>query len=357
MAQIAHDLAPGAALAFATAFTGDIAFAENIESLAKPPAQGGAGADVIVDDVIYFDEPFFQDGPIAAAVNKVTAGGAAYFSAAGNENLIDGKGRDIASWELPSFRDSSSCPVALAATGAGIDHCIDFNPDPEKVDSTFGITVAAGETLTLDLQWAEPWFGVATDLDVYLLNAEGNPLKVKGDLVESTSNNVGGEPFEFLQWENGGSTRQVQVAINRCSAVCNPLASGTATPRTKFVLLQNGGGITATEYPSSVGGDIVGPTIFGHSGTAGAISVAAVPFFNSSTPEEYSSRGPVTHYFGPVSGIIPASPLPQPETLSKPDIAATDCGVTTFFAFQAAGGVWRFCGTSAAAPTRRLLPP
>ena len=35
--------------------------------------------------------------------------------------------------------------------------------------------------------------------------------------------------------------------------------------------------------------------------------------------------------------------------IAKPDIAATDCGATTFFASLSAG-VWRFCGTSAAAP-------
>ena len=46
-----------------------------------------------------------------------------------------------------------------------------------------------------------------------------------------------------------------------------------------------------------------------------------------------------------------ALPLPQAEFISKPDIAATDCGVTTFFAqIQAKAGNWRFCGTSAAAP-------
>jgi hypothetical protein len=37
-------------------------------------------------------------------------------------------------------------------------------------------------------------------------------------------------------------------------------------------------------------------------------------------------------------------------TIPKPDVAATDCGATTFFAFLAEDGEWRFCGTSAAAP-------
>ena len=108
MAQIVHDLAPGASLAFATAFSGELAFAANIRALAA------AGAEVIVDDVAYFEEPFFQDGPVAVAVDEVTAAGVSYFSAAGNDNLIDGEGHDIASWEAPAFRDSGGCPAAIA---------------------------------------------------------------------------------------------------------------------------------------------------------------------------------------------------------------------------------------------------
>jgi hypothetical protein len=46
--QVVHDLAPTAALAFATANGGDDAFANNIRALAA------AGAKVIVDDVGYF---------------------------------------------------------------------------------------------------------------------------------------------------------------------------------------------------------------------------------------------------------------------------------------------------------------
>src|SRR4029079_11237428 len=75
MLQIVHDLAPHAKLAFATAFESEKSFAENIERLARPVSEGGAGASVIVDDVGWFEEPFFQDGPIAAAIDKVTAEG------------------------------------------------------------------------------------------------------------------------------------------------------------------------------------------------------------------------------------------------------------------------------------------
>jgi hypothetical protein len=70
MLQIVHDIVPKAKLAFNSAFNGELAFAEGIRKLAEPIAGGGAEADLIVDDVGYFEEPFFQDGPVAAAIGE-----------------------------------------------------------------------------------------------------------------------------------------------------------------------------------------------------------------------------------------------------------------------------------------------
>lgn len=340
MLQIVHDVAPKAALAFATAFLSEESFAQNIERLARPVSEGGAGAEVIVDDVAWFIEPFFQDGPVAVAIDNVTAEGASYFSAAGNDNLFDGLGNEISSWEAPSFRDSGGCPEAIANLNSvefNGSHCMDFDPGG-GTDRTFGITVDPGRTLTIDLQWAEPWNGIFTDLDAFLLTG----LK---SIPASFYRNAGPagtqRPFEIVQWKNTfGTEKTVQLVINRFAGL---------SPRLKFIFLQNGGGVSATEYSKSSGGDVVGPTIFGHAGAASAIAVAAVPFNDSTEPEPYSSRGPVTHYFGPVAGVTPALPLGSPEVVAKPDLAATDCGATTFFASLSAG-VWRFCGTSAAAP-------
>jgi subtilisin family serine protease len=333
MLQIVHDVAPGAALSFATAFTSEDGFAANIRKLAAK------GADVIVDDVAYLEEPYFQDGPVAVAIAKVAGEGVSYFSAAGNDNLFDGEGNEIASWEAPAFRDSGGCPGEVAQLEASKfhpSHCLDFNPGA-PVDRTFGIKVEPGETLSVDLQWAEPWEGVETDLDAFLLDSSGQLVAGSVDSNETTQ-----KPLEIIQWSNEtDSVRTVRLAINRFAG------SGA---RLKFVLLQNGGGVTGVEYPRSGGGDVVGPAIVGHAGSAAAIAVGAVPFNNSSRVESYSSRGPATHYFGPVKvGPVPADPLPGAEVISKPDIAATDCGATTFFAFLS-GGKWRFCGTSAAAP-------
>lgn len=357
MAQIVHDVAPGAGLAFATAFTGEIAFAENIERLAAPVSAGGAGADAVVDDVSYFDEPFFQNGPVAVAAENATDDGVPFFSAAGNDNLIDGSGNDIASWEAPAFRNSGECPASVASLpGFGPADCMDFDPSESSTDDTFGIEVEEGETLTVDLQWAEPWFGVGADMDMFLLSSSGELLEeeVESEMVPVGSemdNLTTEEPFEFFQWENTGPEQEVQLVIHRCSGSCNQEASATASPRLKFGLFENCCGVSETEYPESSEGDVVGPTVYGHTGAAEAMSVGAVPvprFFNDE-PEPYSSRGPVTNYFAPVRSATPAHALAVPEEVSKPDFVASDCGLTTFFARHSASG-WRFCGTSAAAP-------
>jgi hypothetical protein len=345
MAQIVHDLAPGAHLSFATAFNGLTAFADNVEALAT------AGADVIADDVSYFEEPFFQEGPVGVAVANATADGVAYFSSAGNNNLIAG-GKDIASWEAPEYHDSLECPPSLVAfsealegqgeEGLNPDHCMDFDPGA-GTDQTFGIAVAPGAELTVDLQWAEPWGGVGTDLDAFLLSPTNEPI------AASIEGNVFGtkRPFELVGWENkSGKNVTVRLVVNRFG--------GSADPRLKFAILENGEGVTGTEYPESSpgpGGDVVGPTVFGHNGAEDAVSVGAVPAppFYEDAPEEYSSRGPVTHYFGPVEGTTPAPALGSPLVLAKPDVVATDGGANTFFG-SCVANTWRFFGTSAAAP-------
>lgn len=371
MAQIVHDLAPGANLAFASAFNGELAFAENIERLASPAFKSGAGARVIADDVAYLDEPFFQDGPVAAAINTVTSRGVAYFTAAGNDNLIEeGTENEIGSWEAPAFRNPGPCPAGVPAYAS---QCMDFNPE-SGTDRGFGITVEPNATVIVDLQWAQPWFGVTTDLDAYLLKGG---VEVAASEFPNTDPGLQ-EPVEVLAWTNPSSSEAatVELAINRCEEACGIARAlahpeelgGTeggdgGNPRLKFALLENGGGVSKIEYPTSSAGpepDIVGPTVFGHAGAASAISVGAVRFNTSSEPEFFSSRGPATHYFGPVEipaegPLSPAPELSSPETLPKPDVTATDCGVTTFFAtFRSFSGgeepAWHFCGTSAAAP-------
>ena len=330
MAQVVHDLAPGASLAFASDAT-STGFPSAISALRT------AGANVIVDDLTVLNEPFFQDGPDAVAANQAAAAGIPYFSSAGNLNVVV-SGNNVASWEAPSYRPTA-CPNVTALSGY-LD-CMDFDPGA-GTSNTESITLAPRGQFTLDLQWNEPWFGVRTDLDVAVLDSSGNVL------AASVNANTGADgtqmPFEAFSYTNPSTTanQTVSLVIARFPSV-NP-----GTPRLKYVLAQTQG-LLGIQFPNSSSGDIVGPAIFGHNGTSGVMSVAAVPFNNSAQVEPFSSRGPVTLYYGPVNGTTPAAALPSPEVLSKPDVAATDGAATTFFD-QMIGGVWRFFGTSEAAP-------
>ena len=79
MLENIHDIAPGAGLAFATAdVRRPVRSPQNIEAL-----QSQAGASVIVDDIGDGDDPMFQDGLVAQAINTVVANGATYLERRG----------------------------------------------------------------------------------------------------------------------------------------------------------------------------------------------------------------------------------------------------------------------------------
>jgi hypothetical protein len=324
MAQLVHDLAPGAHLAFATAFNGDLDFANQITALRTVNH-----ADVVVDDVSYFNEPFFQNGPIANAANAASQAGVAYFSSAGNANVIVG-GKNVSSYEAPAFR-AASCPASVLRLEPLLA-CHDFDTNA-GTDNGDGITVPSGAGFAVDLQWAQPWGGVTTDYDVFVVDSLGRVV------AASAVDNLGlQQPFEFAGFTNSSaSTQTVSIVIGKFA--------GAASPRLKFVL-EGASGITGVEHNSSIGSDIVGPTIFGHNGASTVGSTAAIPFNDSTKSEDFSSRGPVTLFFASTPST---TPLAAPQVLAKPDFAATDGVRTTFFA-QLIGGVERFFGTSAAAP-------
>lgn len=161
MAQIVHDLAPKARLGFATANTGQVGFANNIRSLAgfpdAPNTVPGFKADVIVDDIIYLAEPFFQDGIIAQAVDEVAAAGVSYFSSAGNRPATmayDSPVRIVSNDGDPSSLsktplDFASVPPELYAGGFH-----DFDPS-DGVD--IAQTIQINPRGTIVFQWNEPF--------------------------------------------------------------------------------------------------------------------------------------------------------------------------------------------------------
>lgn len=159
MLQIVHDMAPKARLGFATANGGEVNFANNIRALAgfpgAPNAVPGFKADVIVDDIIYLAEPFFQDGIVAQAVDEVAAKGVSYFSSAGNRpatQAYDSKTRIVpgnsSSWTGTNL-DFSAVDPALYAGG--------FHDFAEGSDVDIAQTIAFTNGSTIVFQWNEPY--------------------------------------------------------------------------------------------------------------------------------------------------------------------------------------------------------
>ena len=78
------------------------------------------GCDIIVDDIFYFAEPYFQNGDIAQAVNTVAQDEVLYFSSAGNSSAD--------SWE-------GSGEMVDNGTGPGPwGRSFDFDPSPANED-------------------------------------------------------------------------------------------------------------------------------------------------------------------------------------------------------------------------------
>ncbi len=327
MAQIVHDIAPDARIVFRTAGGGQNAFAQAIRDLAAQ------GATVIVDDILYLDEPMYQDGPIAAAIADVTARGVTYLSAVGNSHYIEPFGRSAGSYETMAFRPTT-CPAIVFAYYPAGTTCHNFSTT--GVDPTYDIHVGRADgapPLALyALSWSQPEFGVSTDLDLCVYNPRIDDLYSCG-------------------WDDSirtGSAAEVAGIDQAGAAQVLVIKAGTGGANPRFKLVAPNADLTGVEYAQSAGSDVVGPTAYGHNVSEAAIAVGAVPYHNAATIEQFSSRGPAHTCWGPVRGTSPAAPV-SPCRVTTVDLLATDGGANSFFgSFD--GSVHRFYGTSAAAP-------
>lgn len=331
MLEILHDLAPSAELGFATAFNGDASFADNIKKL-----RFELGCDVIVDDVIYFNESPFQDGIIARAVDAVAADGAMFFSSAGNQgNVADGTSGHYEG----QFVDSGVGVGKFAGTAH------DFNPDPNAKQLFNPLSNYSGDT-PVTLHWADPLGQSFNDYDLYLVNAQGN-------VVTFSQNNQDGaqDPFERINTPSTSTGTRLAVVKFR--------------GEDKYFALSLFGGRFADSNDGLKKFVTPGMTR-GHSAAKGAISVAAAPaaaalpfdlepgdpanpkgpypnaYDSTQKPERFTSDGPRKTFFAPDG-------TPLAETRQKPDITAAD-GVTT-----SVPGFAPFFGTSASAPNAAAI--
>ena len=237
MLQIVHDVAPKARECFATAFTGDLGFANNIRALAD--RNGACRADVIVDDVGYFDEPFFSRGPISDAVDAVAAQGVHYFSSAGN-----GSSQQAFAAPLRTVNTTAGSNIKLA----GVDPKL-YAGGFEDFDQGPGTDIAQNMVLggdptsddggsdgILDLQWDDP------------VDPNGAPL---GDpLIDTTGEITAAQPIAKIPF-NGTAGQTIQ-------AIVDAIPSGS----TDFVLtLKDPAGNTLQEIDTGTSPETVVQTL------------------------------------------------------------------------------------------------
>ncbi|WP_035641948.1 S8 family serine peptidase, partial [Bradyrhizobium sp. ORS 375] len=293
MMQVIHDIAPDASLAFYTASQSEQDFANGIIALAN------AGCKVIVDDVSYTDEPFFQNGIVAKAIQTVQAMGVTYVTSAGN----NGSSAYQTSWTSISGSIGGNYYAGNALSFGG------------NISQTISVTAGA----YLLVQWDQPWGQAASHL-VVAVYKDGQYV----GFVPNTYYN----PYIGLQFSVSG-TYQIVIAD----------ADGPTPTMIKEILAGNGA-------PVSISGANTG-TVFGHAMTPGVITVGAVNSANTPafgvTPvsESFSSSGAGTEILFANDGTRLTTPL----QLNPVVVSGVDNIVTTV------SGLTDFYGTSAAAPT------
>ncbi|MES1219991.1 MAG: S8 family serine peptidase, partial [Bacteroidota bacterium] len=326
MAEVIHDVAPGAELAFHTAFAGEANFAQGIQDLVNK------GCKVIVDDITYLDEPFFQDGIIAQSIDLAKKKGVAYFSAAGN----------ITNNSYESDYHGTTDEVL----GRGLGTAHNFNAPGDFPREFQPVFIPPGGSFVASFQWDQPCFsaggaGCESDLDIFLIDGFGNI--VSGG---TTNNILSGDPIEVFGFDNTTADNTFFLVILKIA--------GPDPTHLKYTMYKNSQFfVTAPAIPG-----LFAPSLSGHAKAEGAITTGAASFLN--TPA-YGVDTPKVEFFSSLAGVANYFDLNgnriAPLMRRKPEITAPDGGNTSFFdpfgngdIPQDADNYPNFFGTSAAAP-------
>jgi Subtilase family len=362
MLQIVHDVAPGAGLAFYTASNSEADFASGIVKL-----HSEGGATVEADDVGYIDEPFFQDGMIAQAIDAVEAQGVAYFSAAGNdaENAYESTSPSFAT-PAPSGPQAGEMLLGFTGTNQPTTTSLSVSLPP----------LVPGEFVPIVLEWDQPYVtgapgspGASSQLDLCISGETGTDQVISFTTGNPTTctglNKTGMDANQILLVgipANAPGNSQA-TAINISVGLA---AGGTAPGRIKLAVEDDGAGaMINSNYATN------SPTVQDHAEAAGAVAVGAAFFFNTpacgtSPPvlETFSSEGG-----DPILFDTSGNRLVTPVVRQKPQVVGPDGGNNTFLGYTLAnagvtGGMLptsnadcqnnpkypNFFGTSAATP-------
>lgn len=363
MAELVYDIAPDAEIVFSTVGASLVSFAMAIDDLCTPVEQGGAGATVVVDDIIFVQQLMYQDDIVSQAAQGCVDAGIPYFSAAGNDadtafNMV--------------YNDVSS---------------IDRSPDSTTVDGNdfhgWGIThirvrhlkidVPAGASFSAILQWNQPALSNPTnianppliDLDLLLLSDQNVPAIDNSNILDLSIEDQGAllesaDPIEYIEYENTTSfEKTVYLAIDHWSGNKEFIPQDEQTKLEFRLVFYTSGELRfpGNSQPSA-------STMYGHSNAAGVVSVAAVPWYESDDfgkaggltaeidPEPFTAKGgSLNKYFANDGSYLE-------QTVIVPTLASIDGNNTSFFGdhieainfFGENDGSPNFFGTSAAAP-------
>lgn len=310
MLQIIHDVAPGADLAFHTGVISPRNFELAVKALKE------ADCSIIVDDITFPTEPFFDLGRIAQEINDFTSiEGNLYFTSAGNFANDGYQATFNSSTNLPQ---TNFLPVGSSTRA----HVYGTNADGSQ-DVLQKISVEPGVYMMV-LQWDESLAsqenraGAISDLDIYLVSDNGNLI------VGNNKKNEEGDPTEVVVFQaNASGSANIMITSTN--------GSGSSGLPFRLIVFRSQG-FSFDEYGGA-------PTVSGHAMTPAANTIAAIDYRKALNPgpQEFSS------YAGTLS-----SSFNLEIDLAAPDGVNTNVG--SIGQDIEGDGFNNFFGTSAAAP-------
>lgn len=307
MAEIIHSIAPGVTIDFYTAFNSEADFAAGITALAN------AGASIIVDDVSYDNEPFFQNaGAVTLAAEQAISRGINYFTSAGN-------------FASDYYQGTFNAVSNVALNGLGSHNTV------SEVNSTPYVqtTISAGASVAFSLQWSQPFAstgggsGSSYGIEVGFFDSSFTLIKA---FNEGTISPIGQDPVVTGTFNNTSASSTVYMAFIQ--------DAGSANGATFKILFEDNGGLITGPLLGSGSGAVFGHALATGVNAVGAISVSQAP---SGNPEYFSSTGPGEILYNTAGQLLSTPVVPAQPAFLGPDGSST----TTFNPFG---------GTSAAAP-------
>lgn len=306
MLEIVHDLAPGATLFF----SGPTDSEEMLDSIDWLVAQG---CDIIVDDLSFLDQPFFDDGDVAnAALDAIANDDVLYVSAAGN------------------FADRH---YQADFTG-GQEGTHQFAEGEDKLPFLLGPYAVFGGYL----QWSDEWGQSGHDYNLHLYSGylDGNEIVWSENPIYSATGVQDGDddPVETIElYNDSGYYFILGWQIEE--------VSGSGQEVELYTVSYQG---IAEQLDYYVAED----SIFGQAASDGVIAVGAISAIDPYDPnhesiEPFSSQGPSTVYTFP-PGQNPVRTERDSLDVAGIDGVSTKAGIDGFFDYEP------FYGTSAAAP-------